>query len=1100
MRARWVGVFCTLLIMALPLHGATSAFGGGPAGGNIRTLAIDPSNPSVIYAGTAVFENYFEHNKNGGGVFKTTDGGQSWTAASNGLPDDPVQALAVDPNNPGTAYAGTMDQGIFKTVDGGQSWNSANTGLSDNFIFVIALDPSNPSTLYAGTTGAAGFFKSTNAGQSWAPVNLGFPGIRVTSLTFDPTNAKIIYAGTTTIDSATTGLFKSTDGGQSWILTNAGLIEPPLGRGVVITGIAVDPTNPTVLYVAGGAAGSAFKSIDSGQSWTLIALRLGSSILVDPSRPATLYAAGIFGSFKSTDGGASWVATNAGLTDTGIQALVLNPASPSTLYLGTSSDGAFKSIDGGQSWSMANTGITARSVGALAVDPSNSATLYAGSVMSLFKTTDGGATWSVIDNGIDPALKLSTTFGFLALTVDPTDSNNVYAGGTIPTTLLKSANAGQFWAPLNEPFLVNVSAVVVDPTLPSTVYAGSTVNGVLKSPDGGQTWALTPLTFSQGKTVTSLALDPSTPATLYAGSFGIGGGVYKTTDGAQSWAQALSSSIMSVTVNPLTTGVVYAGSATGDIYKTADSGQTWTLVQTGITDASGNPVTVRTLAMDPAIPTTIYAGTFGAGVFKSVDGGQSWSAINTGLPNLRILRLVVDPASPSTIYAATLGAGVFKSTNGGQNWQGTEPPPGTGTPAITVSPTQINFLPTPLNTTSAPVTVVVNNPGTAALLISDISTQNPFFIINPSSNIGNIAPNTSGTFDVVFSPTGAGPYSGAVSITSNAPSSPTTIPLQGTVITTGTINVNTNTPSATFTVMGPITYFGSGQAATFPNAPAGTYKITYGPDCRSDLPPMETKSLQAGTTINFNGNYLPGFLSVFPLVNQNACNAKMNSVFDHTPQYPYCADNKVMAYTGEKGDQPRSSFVLSAFCSTTQDDNDLYGLTQAGGGSFSLHGQYLGAGTPQFLFYDGHPGYDYQASCHDPVLAAVPGTIHYPSSIPGLGVNGGKKYHILEIIPDSPNQSYRVIYLHLSTYPTKYCPSCSCATQPAVVSEGQHVNPGDPIGTVGNAGTPRPHLHFEIQLLGLPSNPAGVPVDPYGWQGFDGDPYSPRAINVNLWK
>ena len=71
MRARWFGVFCTLLIMALPLHGATSALGGGPAGGNIRTLALDASNPNTIYAGTAVSENLFEHNKNGGGVFKS---------------------------------------------------------------------------------------------------------------------------------------------------------------------------------------------------------------------------------------------------------------------------------------------------------------------------------------------------------------------------------------------------------------------------------------------------------------------------------------------------------------------------------------------------------------------------------------------------------------------------------------------------------------------------------------------------------------------------------------------------------------------------------------------------------------------------------------------------------------------------------------------------------------------------------------------------------------------------------------------------------------------------------------------------------------------
>jgi photosystem II stability/assembly factor-like uncharacterized protein len=440
-------------------------------------------------------------------------------------------------------------------------------------------------------------------------------------------------------------------------------------------GITIDPTNPAVLYIVGtSGSGSVFKSVDGGQSWNIVALRLGAtSIVIDPSHPATLYAAGTSGSFNSTDGGASWIATNAGLTDTGIQTLILSAASPSTLYVGTSSDGAFKSTDGAQSWSMANTGITARSVGALAVDPSSSATLYAGSVMSLFKTTDGGTTWNAIGNGIDPSLKQNTIFGtgFLALAVHPTDSNTVYAGGFIPTTLLMSANGGLLWTPSGNSLVGDISAVVVDQTSPANVYAGSTRNGVLKSTDGGQTWSSTPLTFSPG--------GPSRPShsiralrrrcTRVPSAWG--GGVYKSIDSAQSWALALSSSIMSLSVNPLTSAVVYAGSATGDIYRTANSGQTWAVVQNGITDGAGNPAMVRTLAIDPVIPTTIYAGTFGAGVFKSVDGGHGWGAINSGLPNLRILRLVVDPASPSTLYAATLEAGVFKSTDAGQTWKPT---------------------------------------------------------------------------------------------------------------------------------------------------------------------------------------------------------------------------------------------------------------------------------------------------------------------------------------------------------------------------------------------------------------------------------------------
>jgi photosystem II stability/assembly factor-like uncharacterized protein len=345
--------------------------GGGPAGGSIRALAMAPSNPSTIYAGADVLfdalAQTFEQ-KRSGSVFKTTNGGQSWIAVSNGLPDAPVQSLAVDPNNPDTAYAAIHANGIFKTVDGGQNWVSVNTGLTDLFAFVIAIDPRNSSTVYAGNQNVGGLFKSTNGGQSWVSVNLGFTFSSVTSFAFDHINPSTMYVGTS-IDAVNAGFFKTTDGGQSWTLTGAGLNEPPLGRAVSVSAIAIDPINPDILYVAGG---SVFKSADGGQSWTLVALRLGvSSILVDPSQPATLYAAGISGFFKSTDAGASWVAMNLGLTDTEVQALTMNPAAPSTLYLATTNDGVFKTADGGQLWASATAGITARVVGALAVDPAS---------------------------------------------------------------------------------------------------------------------------------------------------------------------------------------------------------------------------------------------------------------------------------------------------------------------------------------------------------------------------------------------------------------------------------------------------------------------------------------------------------------------------------------------------------------------------------------------------------------------------------------------------------------------------------------------------------------------------------------------------------
>jgi photosystem II stability/assembly factor-like uncharacterized protein len=785
MRVRWFGVFCSLFIMALPLHGTTSPLGGGPAGGNIRALAIDPSNPNIIYAGSWVCcglaaTTYEQTLK--GGIFKTTNGGQSWIALSNGLPDDAVDSLAVDPKNPSTVYAATFANGVFKTTDGGQSWNAMNAGLTNLFATGVAVDPNNSSTVYAETQSTGGFFKSTNGGQSWASVNLGFNFDQVTSLAFDLTNPLTMYIGASGATSdGSTGFFKTTDGGQSWILTNAGLIQPPVGGGILVSAITIDPTNPAVLYVAGG---SIFKSADGGQSWTLMALRLGvSSILVDPSQPATLYAAGISGFFKSTDAGASWVSLNTGFTDTEVQALIMSPAAPSTLYAATANDGVFKTADGGQLWASASAGITARIVGALAVDPSNSATLYAGSGASLFKTTDSGTTWIPL-SAIDPGQKLGVQVGFLSLAIDPTARNTVYAGGYIASGVLKSTDGGQSWvAGLTSPFPSNVLSLAIDSTAPSTVYATSGSLGVDKSTDGGQSWIESIFPGFGHQAVTAIVIDPNDATIVYAAA--LGGAIFKSTDGALSWTPVLTGdsfwSLVALPTLPKTT--LYAGSSTGTVYKSTDGGVTWSALLSGFSDSQGNLVSVRTLAVPASTPTTIYAGTFGAGIFKSTDGGQTWNAINAGLPNLRILRLVVDPASPAIIYAATSGAGVFKSTNGGQSWQGTEPPPGTGTPAISVSPAQITFPPTLVNTTSAPVTVTINNPGTAALLISDISTQNPpFAITNPSPNIGNVPPGGHASFDVIFSPTGPGPFSGNLTILSNAPALRTVIPLQGTVL------------------------------------------------------------------------------------------------------------------------------------------------------------------------------------------------------------------------------------------------------------------------------------------------------------------------------
>jgi len=114
----------------------------GPEGGSISALAIDPATPTTLYAGTFL-----------AGVFKSTNGGESWSAANTGLINTYVYALAIDPKTPTTLYAGTYGGGVFKSTNGGESWSAVNTGLISTYISDLEIDPKTPTILYAGTFG-----------------------------------------------------------------------------------------------------------------------------------------------------------------------------------------------------------------------------------------------------------------------------------------------------------------------------------------------------------------------------------------------------------------------------------------------------------------------------------------------------------------------------------------------------------------------------------------------------------------------------------------------------------------------------------------------------------------------------------------------------------------------------------------------------------------------------------------------------------------------------------------------------------------------------------------------------------------------------------
>ena len=310
----------------------------GPTGVAIDALVIDPAAPSTLYA--AGSGNAGRIN----GVYKSTDGGESWNLTS--LNNVTVFALAILPAAPGTLYAWT-GRGLFRSTDGGWIW--ASTVLQPPAeINALAIDPAAPGTLYAATY--SGVYELNDEDQSWTPtlfcgvIGVDFPRVpcggffnAITTLAISPRTPSTLYAST-----ASGVVFKSTDTGANW-----GVLPTTIPGPNLVNTLVVDPTTPSTLYVGMYIGGGLFKSTDAGASWNVTSLTSVSilAIAIDPTARDTLYAgtAGGIGVAKSTDGGASWSALNAGLPlpFLSINTLAISPGTASTLYAGTSGGGVF---------------------------------------------------------------------------------------------------------------------------------------------------------------------------------------------------------------------------------------------------------------------------------------------------------------------------------------------------------------------------------------------------------------------------------------------------------------------------------------------------------------------------------------------------------------------------------------------------------------------------------------------------------------------------------------------------------------------------------------------------------------------------------------
>ena len=306
----------------------------------IVVIQLHPKNPEIIYVTTNDY------------IYKSRDGGQTWANISKGMSHSRVISMAVDPSYPATVYAGTKGDAVYKSHDGGQRWTSMRSGLDDATISSVVnqfvFDPFDSNHIFIATT--MGIFETKSGGGSWTKRMEGMKEVlMVVTLGMDPTRPSILYAGTSG------GVYKTANEGTHWEKVNNGLVPSDMvktSRALNVTSIEVDRFEPETVYAA--TLSGVFKTTDGAKSWSRIGESLSDqmiiSMMLDRTKKGVVYLAGRDGVHRSDDGGMTWKTLNNGLSTTNVRSLVQSPTDPNLIYAGTNGSGLYRSRDAGESW------------------------------------------------------------------------------------------------------------------------------------------------------------------------------------------------------------------------------------------------------------------------------------------------------------------------------------------------------------------------------------------------------------------------------------------------------------------------------------------------------------------------------------------------------------------------------------------------------------------------------------------------------------------------------------------------------------------------------------------------------------------------------
>ena len=579
---------------------------------------------------------------------------------SGGLPEGgSVGDIVAAPADPLTLWAAAGVNGVFRSTDGGATWDKANNGVTPYVRDLAVTKVGSTVGLYAVSTSSFTpmVWRSTDGGTTWTSSGAGLEGTWPSDVAAPPSDLTTVYC-VTRYD----GVFKSTDGGSSFAPINAGLPIPL----PTLSTLSVDPVSPAILYLG-----------------------------INQSNPGGVY--------KSTDAGATWSASNTGIESARIRHIVVDPVTPSTLYVtAASSDRLYKSTDSGATWAPAATGLTpGQTPRALAIDPSTPTTLYVAVFPGIFRSLDGAANWN------DLGVPLQGASVGALLVEAPAVAPLAPEGGTpllwagTAYGVLRSTDGGTTWPESNSGLEAYYSYVISDPSQPATVYASDLGSGMVKTTDGGATWArinngLTSVSFSMYLLDESV-IAPTNPQVLYLGDVTE---VYRTNNGGGLWNSTITDPspfgiwgpyVTALAVDPVSASTVLAGNeavaSDGDpdvgpaVLRSTDSGATWSVLYTPpwVPPFGFRYLDPVSIIIDPTNPNRIYFSSFSGqsgvpgfawAVLRSTDGGVSWSEELTGTNGL--VYLAIDPVTPTILYAGVQGlgdpSGLFKSIDGGDTW------------------------------------------------------------------------------------------------------------------------------------------------------------------------------------------------------------------------------------------------------------------------------------------------------------------------------------------------------------------------------------------------------------------------------------------------